>query len=154
MHIYSEIQTDLSRIDQRIQSHIFHVVIDSIKSSADIYTYNKELYKAWSLSEGRQRSSTEDLVESNADSHIERTPAENEMDAKEVEIKELKRQVEQGKQMQQRLEQEKQEMEQQMEVERLEVRLRMNQEQNQKEETIEASEKLAGARGKKRKGAN
>lgn len=47
-------------VDERIQSHVFHVVIDSEEMSAEIYTHDKQLHKSYSLSEGRQRCQNSD----------------------------------------------------------------------------------------------
>lgn len=47
--------------DEKVLPHLFHVVIEPDKLTAEIYTHDKQLHKAWSLSEGRQRVGMDDL---------------------------------------------------------------------------------------------
>ncbi|KAF2732460.1 hypothetical protein EJ04DRAFT_395383, partial [Polyplosphaeria fusca] len=45
-------------LDTTVQSHLFHVVIEPEKMSAEIYTHDKQLLRSWSLSEGRQQKNS------------------------------------------------------------------------------------------------
>ena len=132
---------------------------------AEIYTYEKELYKSWSLSEGRQRVNAEDIYGLN-DASIatedESTRTEQTL-MREVEImrrhtrreneemKEKWLQLERDREeMRLQLEREKEEMRLQMERERKEMRLQMERE-NDKGEIEQEQNRVASGDYRKRK---
>ncbi|KAF2736795.1 hypothetical protein EJ04DRAFT_595567, partial [Polyplosphaeria fusca] len=52
-------------LDTTVQSHLFHVVIEPEKMSAEIYTHDKQLLRSWSLSEGRQQKNSDGVLNFN-----------------------------------------------------------------------------------------
>ncbi|KAF2737114.1 hypothetical protein EJ04DRAFT_390669, partial [Polyplosphaeria fusca] len=89
--------------DTTVQSHLFHVVVEPDKMSAEIYTHDKQLRSSWSLSEGRRRKDSDALFEpdeflSGADETAEEKRVmeelERELEQREKETKKLKKEME------------------------------------------------------------
>ncbi|KAI9695365.1 MAG: hypothetical protein M1820_008660 [Bogoriella megaspora] len=144
--------------DEKVRSHLFHLVIEPDKQAAEIYTHDMQLYKSWSLGEGRQRSDAEEFPDFDPpDDHLDRllverklTTQENHMlgqmsqkvlkieQQKELSIKETRQQTK--AQMEQQNEQEKEDlrrqMEQQNEQEKEDLRRQMEQQNEQEREDL------------------
>ncbi|KAL9080215.1 MAG: hypothetical protein Q9157_000998 [Trypethelium eluteriae] len=150
--------------DEKIQSHVFHVVIEPDESVAEVYTYDKQLHKSWSLGEGRQRFNADDFadfIDQSSDADDDCMPLQDEPTQRERamigEIEKMKRQRE--RELKER-ERERQEREQEMEVlrqakeewERAKegTRPQMVREQNGDEKLQEQDKSRSGG-GKKRK---
>lgn len=122
--------------------------------TAEIYTYDKQLHKSWSLSEGRQRFNAEDLYDFNdldSDTANLGMPSQDgptqRNQAKMEEADDLKLQMEE---MRRQMEREREEMRLQMEREREKMRLRMGQGENG-EEIAQVQDELVPREGRKRK---
>lgn len=103
--------------------------------TAEIYTHDKQLHKAWSLSEGRQRINTDDLYDFNdpvSDTANCSTPLQDEPTQREgeliAEMQEMRLQMEREKEMRLQLEREKEEM--RLQIERKEDQEEIAQEQD------------------------
>ena len=159
--------------DEKIQSHLFHIVVEPDELTAEIYTHDRQLCKSWSLSEGRQRVDAEysynfdDLVPDTTShcmllhdetTHKERTTM-GEMEVMRLRVErekeEMRLQVEREKEeMRLQVEREKEEMRLQMEREKREIRLEMEREEYSEEDgekLAQKQDKLVLRRSKKRK---
>lgn len=68
--------------DERIQPHILYVVIEPEELRAEVYSHDKQLYRSWSLSEGRRRDNSGDLfrvTQQFSDADSARVPGQDEV---------------------------------------------------------------------------
>ncbi|KAL9615668.1 MAG: hypothetical protein Q9160_009346 [Pyrenula sp. 1 TL-2023] len=139
--------------DEEIRSHVFHVVVEPDELTAEIYSHDKQLYKSWSLSEGRQRVNAIEL--SNSSGFVFNTdngtmPMRDDSTQREQipmeELKEARLQVEREREMRIQTERKIKEMER----ENKEMRLKIERELGAKAEAQERDTSTPG-RGRKRK---
>ncbi|KAL1618080.1 hypothetical protein SLS56_010705 [Neofusicoccum ribis] len=156
--------------DEKIKSHLFQVVIEPEELTAEIYTHDMQLCKAWSLSEGKQRVNTDfygfnNPVPNTTDGGVPLHEPTQEREGTTVEIEEMRLQVEEMKrEMERKREQREQEREREMEEMKREMerrveereremeKIKLQREQEEdREEMAQEQDKPVLGRGRKRK---
>ncbi|KAH7038893.1 hypothetical protein B0J12DRAFT_764734 [Macrophomina phaseolina] len=134
--------------DEQIKSHLFHIVVEPEEFTAEIYTHDIQLCQAWSLSEGRQRASTEfyDFNDAVSDTANCAAPLQDEptqrRDGTTVEMEERERRMEEReREMDRRMEEREREMERRMEEREREMERQMEGRERERERQMEERER-------------